>query len=198
MKRNLIIVDCETTGLDPKRHMAVEVAWWNLDTDERGAFVPPHNWRDAVTDAELKALQINRYVDRLAAAAQDWDHKQAWRLWEQFGGPDPEVLDPGRVAHTLAGSNPAFDAAFLPEVFKPLSKRVDDLDLTPWHYRLWDLSAYAAGVLALDELPGLAKVCDLLNVAAPDHTAEDDVTATGDCFKALRALAADLRPASPS
>jgi DNA polymerase III subunit epsilon len=192
VKRPVIVVDCETTGLDPRAHMVVEVAWWNLDTDERGRFVPPHSWQDAVATASLKALQINRYIDRIAATPQDWDHSEAWRLWRQFGG-DPLVLDPDHVPATLAGANPAFDAQFLREVFKPLGKEVDDLDLTPWHQRLWDVSAYAAGVLGLDELPGLAKVCELLDVPAPDHSAAGDVTVTGLCLRALMAMVGGRR-----
>ncbi|MGH8008271.1 MAG: hypothetical protein ACREQ3_14845, partial [Candidatus Binatia bacterium] len=80
-------------------------------------------------------------------------------------------------------SNPSFDAAFLQKLLKDISLACP-IEFQ-WHHRLWDLSAYAAGVLHLDYLPGLADVCDLLNVSPPDHSAESDVTSTGNCFLKL-------------
>lgn len=176
-ERHVVVVDIETTGLDPSQHVCVEVAWWNLDTDERGHFIPEHHVREALAGADIKALQVNRYVDRIAGQPQDYDGSGARRL--------SEVLHD----NTLAGSNPAFDAAFLLKMFMDVESR--DLGAVPtWHHRLWDLSAYAAGVLRLDHLPGLNEVCERLQLdARPDHSAEGDVTATGLCFRTLFALA---------
>jgi DNA polymerase III subunit epsilon len=176
--RQIVVVDVETTGLDPDRHLVVEVAWWNLTTEARGSFVPPHSWRDAVTEADLEALRVNRYFDRLAEAEQDTNGKAAGELWDQLDG------------NTLAGSNPAFDAAFLRAMFSD-AYDLDDhgIDEAPrWHHRLLDLSAYAAGVLGLppEALPGLSTVCELLGVTNPaPHTADGDVIATALCFQGL-------------
>jgi DNA polymerase III epsilon subunit-like protein len=176
MSRHVIVVDVETTGLFVERDAVVEVAWHNLTTNESGVFVPPHKPVE-LGNADLKALQMNRYVDRLALADRDRGDA-AWELAEQLEG------------NTLAGSNPAFDAAFLNAMFTRQYSD-DELAETTWHHRLLDLSAYAAGVLGLPptELPGLAKVCELLDVtnAAP-HTAMGDVQATAECFRKLMAV----------
>lgn len=170
MIRHMIVVDVETNGLDFARHEAVEVAWWNLATDERGQFIPRHDVAKVLAAADVKALQVNRYIDRIADQRTDRDHTPAF-----------DALLAVLRHHTLAGSNPAFDARMLMKLYIGRSS----LTPPPWHHRLWDLSAYAAGVLGLDELPGLARVCELLNIPAPDHTAAGDVTATGRCFRAL-------------
>ncbi|GJF06563.1 hypothetical protein [Pseudonocardia sp. D17] len=190
--RQIVVVDIETNGLNFERHRAVEVAWWNLTTDARGRFIPPHSVSDVLAAAELQALRINRYIDRIAGHGQDVNGHELGRLHGQFLGYDQDDIDeggfPAEIAHTLAGSNPAFDAQFLAKLFAAADG--PDTDPEPWHHRLWDLSAYAAGVLGLDELPGLARVCELLDVEGPDHTAEGDVTATGRCFLQLQQIVA--------
>lgn len=171
MARQLIVVDVETNGLDRDRHQAVEVAWWNLDTDEQDAFVPAHSVSDVLATADIAALKVNRYLDRIAEAPQD----RGMKISALYG----QLRDA-----TLVGSNPGFDAAMLRKMFSSWG-RADSFE--PWHHRMWDLSNVAATVLGLDELPGLAKVCQLLGIPAGDHTAAGDVTATGLCFRALRA-----------
>lgn len=167
--RHVVVADCETTGFDPYQHTCVEIGWWDLNTGERGLFVPRHDASETLARADIEALRINGYFDRLADAPQDHG---------------AEVLRLASALHrqTLAGSNPAFDARFLPRMFASYGH----LDVTPWHHRMWDLAPYAAGVLGLDHLPGLSEVCELLGTdARPDHSAAGDVTAAGECFLAL-------------
>jgi DNA polymerase-3 subunit epsilon len=181
--RPIVVVDTETNGLDPHHHVAIEVAWWNLATDERGTFIPQHNVAAVLAAAEIPALRINGYVDRIASAPQDDNWTAARKLWDQL-----------RDA-TLAGSNPTFDAQMLAKMYGSLKAQAVAGSApmyerpAPWHHRLWDLSAYAAGVLGLDELPGLARVCELLGIEPGDHTAEADVEATGSCFRQLQQIA---------
>lgn len=169
--RPLVVVDVETNGLNRKRHCAVEVAWWNLHTDERGSFVPIHNVSKVLARADVRALRLNRYIDRLAEAKQDVDYVELNRLHDQL------------VDATLVGSNPGFDAAFLAAMFR----RGGRLNVEPWHYRLFDVVPYAAGALGWDNLMGLRALCGELHVDLPDHSAEADVTATGQCLLALLA-----------
>lgn len=189
MSRSLVVVDCETSALQPSRRevrgilantpadipygVVTEVAWWNLDTDERGVFVPHHNVQWVRAYGEAKALSISGYLDRLVDAEQD------------HHGADTKVLHAQLSGNTMAGSNPSFDTRFL----GPLFQSVPDLggDPEPWHHRLFDLAAYAAGVMGVDprEMTGLAGICERLEVATPDHTAAGDVQATGECIKAL-------------
>lgn len=177
MQRRFVVVDTETNGLYEGQHVAVDVAWWDLTTGKRGRFIPEHDWRKVVASADLDALRINRYIDWIAGQPMD------------VGGNGPQALLEAVDGQTLAGSNPGFDAGFLRKMFNSYERR--GLCSVPvWHHRLWDLSAFAAGVLKLNHLPGLAEVCDRLNTnARPDHTAEDDVTATGECFLTLFAMA---------
>lgn len=174
--RQIIVVDLETSGLDPAMHSVVEVAWHNLASDEQGSFVPQHEPGQVLAAADLQALRVNRYIDRLADAPQaDWP--TAWRFYEQLTGA------------TVAGSNPTFDTAFLPILWRQYADRqTTSIVENPWHHRLLDLSAYAAGVLDLDprELPGLARVAELCGVEHLDpHTAAGDVDCTVACFRVL-------------
>lgn len=183
MTRNVIVVDCETSALRPnmRRNMlsdeaigvwgvATEVAWHDLATGEHGCFVPKHRVHMVRAYGDRQALVVSRYLERLAGVGQD-DGTQTDALHERLTGA------------TLAGSNPAFDARFLAALF------ADQDDPEPWHHRLLDLSAFAAGRLGLpiDDLPGLAAMCERLGVEPPDHTAEGDVLATVGCFHQLLA-----------
>lgn len=171
--RQIIVADTETSGLNPDLHTVVEVAWWNLNTGQKGSFIPHHLTGEVLSHADIQALRINRYIDRIAGEPQD-DGTGMRELFLQLEG------------NTLAGSNPTFDAGFL--------RQHDNCEWCQtwrfggWHHRLLDLSAYAAGVLGLSptELPGLNRVCELLGIenTAP-HTAAGDVDATGRCFLAL-------------
>lgn len=177
MTRQVVICDVETTGLDPDRDEAVEISWWNLTTGEHGCFVPVHNVALVLGNPDHQvALELNGYRERLADAPQDVDGTALKRLDEQLAGA------------TLAGCNPAFDAAFLGPL---LTNRGYERG---WHHRLLDVSAFAAGRLGLpgNQLPGLHALAELLNeqqrklnIPLPDHTAAGDVRTTGLCLRAL-------------
>lgn len=170
--RRIVVVDVETTGLRPI-DVCVEVAWWDLTTDERDQFVPAHDMEWVAENGQPDALELNGYAHRIATAVMD-DGAALLRLQHALRG------------QRLAGANPAFDAGHLTRLFTAAG-----LHPAPWHHRLLDLSAYAAGVLGLDpsDPPGCAGVCDLLGIPAGDHTAAADVEATGLAFKALMAKA---------
>ena len=183
--RHLIVVDTETTGLDPNVHVPVEVAAINVTTGEELRFVP-YVSRDQLGAADPRAMQINRYYERgLFAQACPFRETKDWdSLWAMLRG------------NTLAGANPRFDAAMLVAGYAS-AQRAGGGYIAPeesWHFRLADLSAYTAGVLGLDptDLPGLDRCCELCGVAndAP-HTAMGDARATVACFQVLAGLAAD-------
>lgn len=176
MSRDLVVVDVETNGLDPDRHEVVEAAWWNLTTDERGSFVPVHQSSKILAAADIAALRVNRYVDRLADADQDRDFTAIRRMASHVNGA------------TLVGANPAFDAVMLRKLFERNEDELGD-GWPVWHHRLWDVEAYAAGVLGLSELLGLSALCAALSIEPRDHTAAADVEATGRCFLKLREIA---------
>ena len=164
--RDVICVDIETTGLSPSS-VPLEVAAVNLATGEELAFAPYVD-RAALMGASPAALRINRYFER--------------GVWERTVGIEDTrrqyaALGDWLEGSTLAGANPTFDDARLP----PSVTRGR-------HHRLLDLSAYAAGVLGLapGDLPGLAKVCEMLEVQNTEpHSALGDARATAECFRRL-------------
>jgi DNA polymerase-3 subunit epsilon len=170
--RRLVVVDTETTGLTDK-DIIVEIAWWDLGTDERGVFIPQHDVAWVLMNAHPDALAMNGYEQRLANAPQN-DGSALTRLHHVLRG------------QCIGGSNIRYDVAKLSRLFAANRLRPE-----PWFYHLAELSPYACGVLGLPptDPPGLSKCCDLLGIPAGDHTAAADVTATGLAFKALMAKA---------
>lgn len=185
-KRQLIVVDTETTGLIPGRHWPIEVAAVNVVTGEELHFVPALP-EGALDHASGEALAINRYFERrLFAQRLAWNGTESrWDdLWEMLAG------------NTLGGSNPTFDADMIvrgytsaihggfPSGTRPTPKPV-------WHHRLADLAAYAAGAFRLPptELVGLGAVCERLGIQNEgEHTALGDARATAECFRKLERL----------
>lgn len=188
-KRDLIVVDTETTGLDVDRHWVLEVAAINVTTGEELYFVPALP-SGALDSADGKALKINGYFER-GVYAYRMDAEKTEKYWRQLWA----MLK----GNTLAGSNPTFDAAMMNRSalwFAPAAKPAyssaalpePPLNPSPWHHRLADLSAYAAGALGIypTELPGLDVVARSLHVEIDGaHSALGDARATAACFKAL-------------
>lgn len=177
--RKVFIVDVETTGLDPEKHVPIEVAVVGLDEDVEFSFFPfvqPDDW----ANLDPVAMMVNRYFERggfhgISHGTTNWAH-----VWNTLRG------------NTLAGSNPSFDARMLGVGYLRAlngSQSGGPSTLTPWHYRMPDIASYAAPALGLapDSLEGLAFVCDELEVVndAP-HTALGDARATAECFRILR------------
>lgn len=172
MSRRLVVVDLETTGLDADKHLPLEVASATAHSLPR--YFVPYISRVDIAAADPDALRVNRYYERGVYKYQ----KDPSATRESYA-----LLYELLEGNTLAGSNPRFDAGFL-------SKRFTDYGWAPepWHHRLADLSAYAAGVLRIapTELPGLQAVCDVLGVINKEpHSAMGDAQATADCFGIL-------------
>lgn len=174
MTRHLVVVDTETTGLDPAVHVPVEIAWHDVDTDDRGWFLPPVT-AEQLAAADPIAMEINRYWQRIG------------RHPATDGGAGVRSLHDALHGHTLAGSKPAFDAAMLAPLFASYG-----LSPEPQHHHPVDLPSFACGRLGLDPgaLAGLHAVCDHLGIPPGDHTAAGDVAATVDCFRTLMAMTA--------
>lgn len=186
--RQLIVVDVETTGLNPGLHLPIEVAAVNVDTGEFLHFVPmvPPGTFD---NADGEALATNRYYERRLYKRRPelWDatDRDYCKLWKMLAG------------NTLAGSNPAFDAGMITAGFAATRRHFNAMPFrpNPWHHRLADLAAYAGPALHLapNELVGLADICDRLGVRNEDpHTALGDARATAECFRILTDHYADV------
>lgn len=166
-ERHLVVVDVETTGLDPQFHVPIEIAAINVDTDEVLSFVP-YLSPDKLAQADPDALRINRYFER-GVYRQALTHQATQSMYES--------LWTFLRGNTLGGANPRFDAAML--------MAADGRGIEPWHYRLADVSAYTAGALGVypSDLPGLAVCCERLGVVnETEHSALSDAKATAACF----------------
>lgn len=177
-KRHLIVVDIESTGLDPKKHVPIEIAAINVDSGEVLAFVPYLSLA-MLAQADPDALRINRYFERgVYRNALPWhataDMYEA--LWEFLSG------------HSVAGANPRFDAAMLVAGYSHFtSSEVSE----PWHHRLPDVSSYVAGALGIypAELPGLHECCERLGVVnEAEHSALGDARAAAEYFRTAEAI----------
>lgn len=159
----LVYLDTETTGLDPDRHEIWELAY-AIDDGPIESGVIIHSLRNATPEA----LSMNGYWDRAQVVAP-----QSCMAVE-IG------LRSAIVGATIVGANPAFDAAFLKARW----------GITPWHYRLFDIEAFAAGVLGFATPRGLAATRLALvdmgyDIPKPDHTAHGDVKTLREVHRAL-------------
>lgn len=172
-KRQLIVVDLETTSLDMETCSILEVAAVNVTTGEEFAFAP-YISDEALHAADPEALAVNRYYERRVFAEMVSSENTSRIRFQTLSG----FL--GR--NTFAGSNPGFDSSIL---------RRHPMITGGWHHRLADISPLTAGALGLDptDLPGLAKCCELLGVLNTEpHSALGDARATADCFRAIAKL----------
>lgn len=161
---SLVFLDTETTGLDWVQHEVWEIAY-AVEDGQIFSSVVPHVGATANPDS----LTMNGYFNRVTEPPRisSIEHQ----LRRELEG------------NTVVASNPAFDTAFLKARW----------GVTPWHHRLWDVSAYATGVLGHDKPKGLAGITDELRargyeIPTPDHSAAGDVAALRACFRALQAI----------
>lgn len=158
-----LYLDCETGGLDPEVHPLIEVAWALGDAEPKRLILP-----HSVENAESEALMINHYYER----GLDEEPVATQAEINQLN-----VLLKG--AH-IAGSNPAFDVAFLREA-----------GFSGWHHRLMDVPLYMAGFAGWEESKGLFRTTTELlkagyDIPIPDHTAIGDVLTTRAIHKLVR------------
>lgn len=165
--RKTVYLDTETTGLDPRLHQIVELAWSVDDEADVHVVVPPHD----LTHAEPKALEVNGYFERglhlRTAGPILWARSRA-------------VLCTDLAGAQIVAANPAFDAAMLLKL----------IGYAPWHYRLRDVEERAAAVFGWQDSPSLTTIAAELverghSIPANDHTAGGDVIALRACWRAL-------------
>lgn len=166
--RRIIVVDTETDGLDLMWNRPVEVGWLAWRGFGSGVFVPPHRLGE---HSDRTALQINAYQERIERRERDDDYDHTRLLHMRLTGA------------VLAGANVRFDAAMLSWLFRDAG-----LPPEPWHHRLLDVEAYAAGRLNIPpwRLPGLRELVQLTGVPyEPTHGAWADVRAAAAVLDAV-------------
>lgn len=141
MSGNLIFIDTETTSLDPATGRVWELAM--IRRSPRGAEKEFHVIVEDVelTNATDEALAVGRFSERFSTPEVQGG---LMRLPEEdLVALLAAVLRPVGDGHraVLVGSNPAFDAAFLEQMFRRHGMR------PPWWHHQIDLVAVAVGIL---------------------------------------------------
>lgn len=161
MKKVLVFVDCETTGLDAKKDKLVEVTY-------------------AVENGEPVTLFFG--VKKVPAFIDDLT-----KFSERGVANEPEATeeqkDEFRVAlanQTMVAGNPKFDASFL-----------EENGLYTAHYRTLDVQSYAMAKLNLDFMPSMVDIYKILTergytFTSPDHSSLNDVLFMREAFNVLR------------
>lgn len=119
---NLIIIDCETTGLDPQKHEIIEIGAIRVSTSETFE-VKIYPLR--IKEADPIALRINGYDKE--GWKEAYMPSNALKLLSEFAGKDAYMM----------AYNVSFDRAFLEKAYK-------DYNLPyPFHYHHLDLLTLA-------------------------------------------------------
>ena len=179
----LVVVDIETTGLDPDVHDPWEIALLAADTDGVELGEPDH-WfvKPDLAKADPRALQVSRYYERAPHFETRADGGP--KRWIAASTVAKAVAEATAGAH-LVGVNPAFDARFLDVWLRKNGYA------PAWDYHLVDVLALAAGRLRMRPPWRSEEVADALGVT---HGAADRHTALGDCRWALEMYRACMNP----
>lgn len=198
MTRRTLIVDTETTSLEPDYETGTGVIW-ELATVEH-ASGEAHLWRmePKLALADPGALRVGKYYERTAGMLHHSidSHSPSPSPHDLAShGPGvsaywsvPAVLAP-EVARllddvTIVGANPAFDAGFLTAFLRHHGQA------PTWHYRLRDIGSLAYGWLKGrkrgDEwVPAFdASTDDFARALGLNPDRQDRHSALGDCLLA--------------
>lgn len=162
--RALVFLDIETTGLDPDKHEAWEIAFAHEHGPVESAVLV-----HSLKTADPKALELNGYFQRFPNGARST-------------GPIVDIqVRQALTGVTIVAANPSFDVDFLYRRW----------GVAPWHHRKIDVETMAYTVLQYDEMKGMKDISEDLRgmgfaVDQPDHTAAGDVIALRQCYQWLR------------
>lgn len=172
----LVFVDTETTGLNTWEHRVLETCYIRGHEEPLVLYPIQASWGHNLAGADPKALEINKWFERFPEPPIS-----STPAWLDFYESCSNM--------TLVGANIRYDAEMLRREFQITLG--NQYRFEPWHYRLLDIEAWAAGVLHLPKPIGLSalrqRVADLgYSITEPDHTAEADAKAVRDIYVALR------------
>ena len=141
MSDNTVFVDIETTGLDIRAHKVWQIGM----VSEDGNTLLDATLSVDLTHAQVEALAINNYVEVVSERVENpaaFESEWIW-VWSQI-----ERITKDKV---LAGATVHFDEKFLEkmsfEVDKHFQRDPTYDGKRPWHYKILDVTTYAAGVL---------------------------------------------------
>lgn len=184
MKGDLVFIDIETTGLEWDKHTAIEIAYVTQEMEVPKVIIPwsydPGDYSSPWYAADTKAMEINKFFGRYDNGVKRSSDEGIAHFLEV-------VRD-----STIVGANIRFDARFIESTL--------ELEVEPWHYRLWDITSYSAGIFGLDHLEGWSdtkKRIDSISknrlynsapvlTTTPDHSAAADCQSVKECFNWLQ------------
>ena len=150
----IVVVDTETTGLDPRINEMIEVAWFDMTHDrEIHSAIVPHT----LADHSPEALRINRYMERDLGESENWcdPHRLIPVLEAVFEGA------------AIAGSHVSFDRDFI-TAWQPY--------VGTWAHTPLEIGSAAMGFLGRRHPLRLREIPEALGLTRqPDHTAAGDV-----------------------
>ncbi len=162
--QNILVIDVETTGLDPSRHACIEIGAVMLDKSLRpkqefSSLIVP--WDGAeIIEAAMKVNQIS--VEQLDRAP----------LLDEVVKQFHETFRPDEAAPLLAGWNVWFDAHFLRDLYQrtqrawPFTYRLLDVQsIVSFHSMLADLSQEKAIETFLNERQAHRALADAQHTA---------------------------------
>lgn len=195
--RRRLIVDVETTGLDPELHEIWELAVIELPLPGVTEATTEYLWRikPDLTAADPGALQVGRFYERtrhMPVSSRDGVYNLArppFMDCPSWSAPGPLALAIARLLDgaTLIAANPAFDAGFLAQLLR------DNKQAPAWHYRLRDIGSMAHGYLnGLGNRragpPADASTDDFARALGVDPDRFERHSALGDCRLVLAML----------
>jgi len=169
----LISVDIETTGLDPTRHEAWEIALVKVnqhdgDDPDFEPFECCFHMPVTLIGAEAKALEVGDFFAR-------YDRPSCGKAYDTTRNSIIHVDNATAIlfeqlkGSRLLGASVHFDAAFLSELF-----RRRGCEPTPWHHRHLDLGSFAGGLWGYGQPLGTAALQEQHVPNTEAHTALGD------------------------
>jgi DNA polymerase III alpha subunit (gram-positive type) len=151
----IVVVDTETSGLDPDVNEMLEVAWHTVGHDPApSSAVVPHS----LSTFDRTALEVNRYRERDLGNQDRWCNPQ--RL--------ATVLSAVFEGAVIGGSNVAFDKSFI--------TAWGGWEVESWTHTPLEIGSLAMGYLGTSMPLRLREVAERLNLShRQDHTAKGDV-----------------------
>lgn len=104
----MVIIDCEMTGLDPKKNSIISIGGVDIENPERRLYIECQAWEGAECDPE--ALGVNGFTVEQCFDKNKKTLQQAMQEVYEWIQPIPDK--------TLAGQNVALDMAFLNDSFE--------------------------------------------------------------------------------
>lgn len=175
---NIIFVDCETTGLDYRNAFLWELAVIDGNSEYVYRFEPSKWHLDH--HADPKALEVNRYHERVYAENRGWDWTATWLAdWPEELRHELQTRFFGKI---ICASNPKFDWGFIEEMFA-----AKGIIFSPYYHPI-DIQSVMVGALNWREKPSTAAMSRRLGVEPPtnSHEALEDARWVKQMWKACQ------------